>query len=161
ATIRNMKQNTIFAVATVVFLLIGVLKGDVHLASGMFIHEASVLLVILNGMRLITFKERQPINPKQEVRNDHESKKLNVWQKGAGRMQKDTERKNPENVSVVGAKSDTKREGREIESSLGAKSDTKREGREIESSLGAKSDTKRANREIESSLGSKSDTKRE
>src|SRR5699024_6593945 len=45
ATIRNMKQNTIFAVATVVFLLIGVLKGDVHLASGMFIHEASVLLV--------------------------------------------------------------------------------------------------------------------
>lgn len=83
ATIRNMKQNTIFAVATVVFLLIGVLKGDVHLASGMFIHEASVLLVILNGMRLITFKERQPINPKQEVRDDHESKKLNVWQKGA------------------------------------------------------------------------------
>lgn len=56
ATIRNMWQNTIFAVATVFVLLIGVLYGKVHLASGMFVHEASVLLVILNGMRLIRFK---------------------------------------------------------------------------------------------------------
>src|SRR5699024_977123 len=83
ATIRNMKHNTIFAVATVVFLLIGVLKGDVHLALGMFIHESSVCVVILTVMRVITFKESQSINPKQEVRDDHESKKLNVWQKGA------------------------------------------------------------------------------
>src|SRR5699024_3353064 len=83
ATIRNMKQNKIFIVETVMILLIGEMKGDVHLASGMFIHEASVLLVILNGIRLITFKERQSINPKQEMRDDHESKKLNVWQKEA------------------------------------------------------------------------------
>lgn len=55
ATMRNMKQNIYFAVATVVVLLMGVLLGSVHLASGMFIHEASVLLVILNAMRLITF----------------------------------------------------------------------------------------------------------
>lgn len=61
ATIRNMKQNTLFAVATVVFLLIGVLFGSVHLASGMFIHEASVLLVILNAMRLIKFNNQSPI----------------------------------------------------------------------------------------------------
>lgn len=55
ATVRNMKQNTLLAVGTVVLLLIGVLNGTVHLASGMFIHEASVLLVILNGMRLVMF----------------------------------------------------------------------------------------------------------
>src|SRR5699024_3623680 len=72
---------------------------------------------------------------------------------------KDTERKNPENVSFLGAKSDTKRANREIESSLGAKSDTKHANREIVSSLGSKSDTEHANREIESSLRAKSDTK--
>ncbi|WP_068676281.1 cation-translocating P-type ATPase [Oceanobacillus sp. Castelsardo] len=58
ATIRNMKQNTFFAVGTVFVLLAGVLAGSVHLASGMFIHEASVLLVILNAMRLIRFNHR-------------------------------------------------------------------------------------------------------
>lgn len=61
ATVRNMKQNTFLAVGTVFLLLIGVLNGTVHLASGMFIHEASVLFVILNGMRLIAF-DRKKIN---------------------------------------------------------------------------------------------------
>ncbi|WP_428910440.1 heavy metal translocating P-type ATPase [Niallia sp. Krafla_26] len=58
ATIRNMKQNTYLAVGTVFILLLGVLNGSVHLASGMFIHEASVLLVILNAMRLIRFNRK-------------------------------------------------------------------------------------------------------
>ncbi|MGD9567006.1 MAG: heavy metal translocating P-type ATPase [Sedimentibacter sp.] len=56
ATIRNMKQNIFIAVAIVFVLLAGVLLGGVHLASGMFIHEASILVVILNAMRLIKFK---------------------------------------------------------------------------------------------------------
>ena len=56
ATVRNMKQNTFFAVATVFILLIGVLLGKVFLASGMLIHEVSVLLVILNAVRLIRYK---------------------------------------------------------------------------------------------------------
>lgn len=56
ATMKNMKQNIFIAVAVVFVLLIGVLMGNVHLASGMFIHEASILLVILNAMRLIKFK---------------------------------------------------------------------------------------------------------
>ncbi len=56
ATIRNVKQNTFFAVITVLALLIGVLNGKIHLASGMFVHEGSILLVILNAMRLIGFK---------------------------------------------------------------------------------------------------------
>lgn len=58
ATVRNMKQNTFFAVAVAFILLIGVLMGTVHLASGMFIHEASVLLVILNAMRLTGFNRK-------------------------------------------------------------------------------------------------------
>ncbi|AQQ53485.1 hypothetical protein B0X71_10645 [Planococcus lenghuensis] len=36
-----------------------VLAGSVHLASGMFIHEASVLAVILNAMRLVHFNSSQ------------------------------------------------------------------------------------------------------
>ncbi|WP_042357379.1 heavy metal translocating P-type ATPase [Bacillus rubiinfantis] len=59
ATISNMKQNTFFAVAIVIVLLIGVLVQSVQLASGMFIHEASVLLVIVNAMRLIHFGRKK------------------------------------------------------------------------------------------------------
>lgn len=55
ATIKNMKQNIFIAVAVVFVLLAGVLTKNVHLASGMFIHEASILVVILNAMRLIKF----------------------------------------------------------------------------------------------------------
>lgn len=56
ATVLNMKQNTFFAVGTVFILLIGVLLGKIFLASGMLIHEVSVLLVILNAVRLIRYK---------------------------------------------------------------------------------------------------------
>ena len=62
ATIRNMKQNTFFAVGIVFVLLAGVLMGSVKLASGMFIHEASVLLVILNAMRLIKFNCKREVS---------------------------------------------------------------------------------------------------
>lgn len=56
ATMRNLKQNIILAVLAVFFLLAGVLFGVVNLAIGMFIHEVSVLVVILNAMRLMRFK---------------------------------------------------------------------------------------------------------
>lgn len=56
AAIRNMKQNIIIALVTVVLILVGVLMGGVNLAIGMFAHEASVLIVILNAMRLIKFR---------------------------------------------------------------------------------------------------------
>lgn len=46
-------QNIIIAVGTVVLLLMGLLAGYIHMASGMFIHEASILVVILNAMRLL------------------------------------------------------------------------------------------------------------
>jgi len=59
ATIRNMKQNTYFAVGTVFLLLAGVLFGKVFLASGMLVHELSVLIVILNAVRLIRYSKKE------------------------------------------------------------------------------------------------------
>ena len=58
ATVRNMQQNTILAVGTVIFLLAGVLLGKIFLASGMLVHELSVLLVTLNAVRLIRYRAR-------------------------------------------------------------------------------------------------------
>ncbi|MBM4763172.1 cation-translocating P-type ATPase [Bacillus sp. B15-48] len=73
STIRNMRQNIIIALAVVVILLIGVLGGKVHLASGMFIHEGSVLVVILNAMRLIKFKTKAGQNAKKAAEQIKES----------------------------------------------------------------------------------------
>ena len=53
ATLNNIHQNVLIALATVSILLLGVLFGRVNMAGGMLIHEASVLIVILNGMRLL------------------------------------------------------------------------------------------------------------
>ncbi|MFA5595129.1 MAG: cation-translocating P-type ATPase, partial [Trueperaceae bacterium] len=52
-TVRNMRQNIVVALATVAALLAGVLFGGVTMSLGMLVHEGSVLLVILNGMRLL------------------------------------------------------------------------------------------------------------
>ncbi len=53
ATLRNIRQNVSIALLTVGGLLAGVLLGQVHMAGGMFIHELSVLVVVVNGMRLL------------------------------------------------------------------------------------------------------------
>lgn len=53
ATLNNIRQNVIIALVTVALLLAGVLLGKVHMAGGMLIHEVSVMIVILNGMRLL------------------------------------------------------------------------------------------------------------
>lgn len=53
ATVRNIRQNVAVALLTVSILLAGVLLGEVHMAGGMLIHQASVMLVIINGMRLM------------------------------------------------------------------------------------------------------------
>ncbi|HHV73956.1 MAG TPA: cadmium-translocating P-type ATPase [Thermoanaerobacterium sp.] len=58
AALRNMKQNIYFSVFVVLSLLLGVIYGDVFLASGMFVHEASVFIVTLNAMRLMKYKGR-------------------------------------------------------------------------------------------------------
>ncbi len=51
-TLRNIHQNVVIALITVSALLAGVFAGSVHMAEGMLIHELSVMLVIINGMRL-------------------------------------------------------------------------------------------------------------
>jgi Cd2+/Zn2+-exporting ATPase len=53
ATLNNIHQNVVIALATVTLLLLGVFFGRVNMAGGMLIHEGSVLIVILNGMRLM------------------------------------------------------------------------------------------------------------
>ena len=55
ATRWNVLENVGLAVLTVTVLLAGVLTSYVTLASGMLVHEASVLAVILNGMRLLRY----------------------------------------------------------------------------------------------------------
>ncbi len=52
-TNRVIRQNLGIAVVTVALLLAGVLMEEVNMAGGMLVHEASVLVVILNGMRLM------------------------------------------------------------------------------------------------------------
>ncbi|HHV20274.1 MAG TPA: cation-translocating P-type ATPase, partial [Propionibacterium sp.] len=52
-TVNNMRQNITVALVTVAALLAGVLFGGVTMAIGMLVHEASVLVVIVNAMRLL------------------------------------------------------------------------------------------------------------
>jgi len=52
-TVSVMRQNIFIALATVVVLLAGVFAGGVTMSLGMLVHEGSVLVVILNAMRLM------------------------------------------------------------------------------------------------------------
>ena len=52
-TNRVMKQNIVIALLTVAVLLAGVFAGGVTMAIGMLVHELSVLVVIVNAMRLL------------------------------------------------------------------------------------------------------------
>ncbi|NLJ98855.1 MAG: cadmium-translocating P-type ATPase [Tissierellia bacterium] len=58
ATVKNMKQNIYFAIIVAGALLAGVLAKVVFLSSGMLIHEISVLLVIINAVRLLGYGEK-------------------------------------------------------------------------------------------------------
>lgn len=54
---RNMKQNVTIAVGVVLVLFAGLLLSEwVSMSVGMLVHELSILVVILNGMRLLGFK---------------------------------------------------------------------------------------------------------
>ncbi|AYC73263.1 heavy metal translocating P-type ATPase [Lactiplantibacillus plantarum] len=57
-TVLNTRENIFIAIATVAFLLIGLVFGYIYMASGMFVHEASILVVIFNAMRLINFQTK-------------------------------------------------------------------------------------------------------
>lgn len=58
--IANMKQNILIALGVVTVLISGLFIGDwLSMSIGMFVHEASILIVILNGMRLLKFKVKK------------------------------------------------------------------------------------------------------
>lgn len=57
ATANNMRQNIVIAVGVVAFLLASLFLSEwMNMSIGMFVHEASILAVILNGMRLLRYK---------------------------------------------------------------------------------------------------------
>lgn len=59
ATAFNMKQNIAIAVGVVLILLTGLLFSEwVNMSVGMLLHELSILVVILNGMRLLGYRPR-------------------------------------------------------------------------------------------------------
>lgn len=56
--VLNMNENIVLALLTVLLLFIGLFAGYVEMASGMFIHEFSILVATLNGMRLLKFHHK-------------------------------------------------------------------------------------------------------
>ena len=57
ATARNMLQNILIAVGVVLVLLASVFFSSwMNMSIGMLVHEGSILVVILNGMRLLRYK---------------------------------------------------------------------------------------------------------
>jgi Cd2+/Zn2+-exporting ATPase len=59
-TASNMRQNIIIAVGVVIVLLASVFLSDwMNMSIGMLAHEASILVVILNGMRLLRYSLRK------------------------------------------------------------------------------------------------------
>lgn len=77
---RNVTENIALAVGTVALLLLGLIAGLVTMGSGMLVHEASILLVIANALRLRRIPQKKaanltPVNFSNAVvpDNNHES----------------------------------------------------------------------------------------
>lgn len=59
---RNMKQNILIAVGVVIILLASVLFSEwMNMTIGMLVHEGSILVVVLNGMRLLKYRLKRRI----------------------------------------------------------------------------------------------------
>lgn len=56
--LKVIKQNIIFALTVALLLLLGVMVKKVELALGMLIHEISVIIVLLNSLRLLRYKTK-------------------------------------------------------------------------------------------------------
>ena len=63
-TVTNMRQNILIAVGVVIVLLIALLLPQVGLTMsiGMLVHQASILVVIFNGMRLLRYSIKKAKN---------------------------------------------------------------------------------------------------
>lgn len=56
ATVMNTRENIGIALLTVAFLFTGLFLGFIYMASGMFVHEFSILVVVINALRLLRKK---------------------------------------------------------------------------------------------------------
>lgn len=60
ATAWNMKENIAIAIGVVLVLLASLIFSSwMNMTIGMFVHEGSILVVILNGMRLLRYKVKK------------------------------------------------------------------------------------------------------
>ena len=66
-TVRVMRGNIAIAMVTVALLILGVYLGGVTMSIGMLVHEASVLVVIINAMRLLRRRETSRQGPTAAV----------------------------------------------------------------------------------------------
>jgi len=67
-TRMNIRENVLFAVLISLLLVLGASRGLIILASGMLIHEVSILIVIVNALRLLTpSQRRQPKSNNHQV----------------------------------------------------------------------------------------------
>ena len=55
----NMFQNIALALLIVLFLMVGVIFGKVTMSIGMLVHEISVLVVIINAIRLLKYNVKK------------------------------------------------------------------------------------------------------
>lgn len=66
ATANNMVQNIVIAIGVVLILLASVFFSDwMNMSIGMLVHEGSILVVIFNGMRLLSYRLRGKRNRKE------------------------------------------------------------------------------------------------
>ncbi|KAA9393991.1 cadmium-translocating P-type ATPase [Kocuria coralli] len=77
-TVSVMRQNIAIALITVVLLLAGVFAGGVTMSVGMLVHEASVLVVIINAMRLLRKTRASTAPPKSEKTTEKGAKQVTV-----------------------------------------------------------------------------------
>ena len=68
---RNMLENITIAMAVVTFLIIGVIFKQVTMSIGMLVHELSVLVVIINAIRLLRFEKENHNGKRNESHNLH------------------------------------------------------------------------------------------
>jgi len=58
AMMSNMTQNIVIAIGVVLFLLANVFLSEwMNMSIGMLVHELSILVVIVNGMRLLNYQK--------------------------------------------------------------------------------------------------------
>lgn len=75
-TVLNMRENITISIATVAFLLIGLIAGYIYMTSGMLVHELSIFVVIINGMRLLTYGKKVPADKNVEKNTATTSKNV-------------------------------------------------------------------------------------